>query len=181
MATATVEIKGNARLDMLLLSNPKMETRVRNIVRKVIRQARDDVAQRAEGVPRQDPRKTAHAIRSSVYKAIFGGNVNILSAKKAGRPGSYDPPRKLRPGQVGGNRLPRSRRTEQMMGYAGYDRVFILRWLDGGTDTRTSRYGNRGAITARPWFNSAATTAMNKAADEFAKRLDKLIEKEMKS
>ena len=181
MTNATVEFKGSANLDRLLLSNPNMEKKVINIIRKVIRQARDEVAQKAEGVPKQDPRKTAHAIRSTVYKAILGGRVDILPSKKAGSPGSYRPPRRLRPGQVGGNRIPRSRRTEQMLGYQGFDRIFILRWLDGGTATRTTKYGNRGAISPRPWFNAAAVPAMNRAGDTFAQLVDKLIAKELKS
>ena len=112
MTNATVEFKGSANLDRLLLSNPNMEKKVINIIRKVIRQARDEVAQKAEGVPQQDPRKTAHAIRSTVYRAILGGRVDILPSKKAGSPGSYRPPRKLdsNPHQRGGNRRPRSRR-----------------------------------------------------------------------
>ena len=183
MTNATIEFKGSANLDRLLLSNPNMEKKVINIIRKVIRQARDEVAQKAEGVPQQDPRKTAHAIRSTVYRAILGGRVDILPSKKAGSPGSYRPPRKLdsNPHQRGGNRRPRSRRTEQMLGYQGFDRIFILRWLDGGTATRTTKYGNRGAISARPWFNAAAVPAMNRAGDTFAQLVDKLIAKELKS
>ena len=177
----TVTLENNVKLDQLLLTNPKMEKRVIAIIRRVIRQARHQVAQAAEGAIQNDPRKTAHAIRSSVYKAIFGGNVNILSSKKAGARGTYEPPRKLRPGQRGGNRIPRGRRTEQMLGYQGYDRNFVLRWINDGTNVRTSRYGNRGSIAARPWFNTAATNAMNQAGDTFSQLLDKLIEKEMQS
>ena len=183
MTNATVEFKGNANLDRLLLSNPNMEKKVINIIRKVIRQARYEVAQKAEGVPKQDPRKTAHAIRSSVYRAILGGNVNILPTKKANAPGSYRPPRKLdaNPHQLGGNRRKRSSETERYLGYVGFDRVFVLRWLDGGTKTRETKYGNRGAISARPWFNAAAVPAMNRAGDTFAQLVDKLIAKELKS
>ena len=177
----TVTLENNVKLDQLLLSNPKMEKRVIAIIRRVIRQARKQVGQAAEGVLQNDPRKTAHAIRSSVYKALFGGNINILSSKKAGTPGTYEPPRKLQPGQRGGNRIPRSRRTEQMLGYQGFDRNFVLRWINDGTNVRTSRYGNRGAIAARPWFGNAATNAMNQADNEFSQLLDKLIEKEMQS
>lgn len=188
MATSTVEFKNNVKLERLLLTRPDMYKKVQNIVRKVIRQARDEVAKKAEGVPKSDPRKTAHAIRSSVYEAIIGGNVNILPSKKANSPGPIPPVRyrlqtetNRKGNHRGGNRRPRSSRTIQMLGYQGFDRVFVLRWLDGGTATRTTMYGNRGAISARPWFNAAAVPAMNRAGDTFAQLVDKLIAKELKS
>ena len=188
MATSTVEFKNNVKLDRLLLTNPDMYKKVQNIVRKVIRQARDEVAKKAEVVPKSDPRKTAHAIRSTVYEALIGGNVNILPSRKANSPGPIPPVRhrletetNRKGNHRGGNRRPRSQRTIQMLGYQGFDRVFVLRWLDGGTSGRMTKYGGRGAIGARPWFNSAATAAMNKAGEEFGKMIDKLIEKEMKA
>ena len=100
-------------------------------------------------------------------------------AHAAGGGGSYSKARTLRPGQVGGNRLPRSQRTEQLDSYIGADRAFILRWLDSGTANRTSRYGNRGAIAARRWFGNASYAALDKASEEFGKLLDELIAKEM--
>ena len=189
MTNATVEFKGSANLDRLLLTNPQMEKRVTNIVRKVIRQARDDVAQKAEGVPKQDPLKTAHAIRSTVYRAIIGGNVNILPSKKANAPGAIPPVRhrletetNKKGNHRGGNRMPRGRDTTRMLGYRGFDRVFVLRWLDGGTPKRDNNGIRRvGQIGAKPWFNAAAVPAMNRAGDTFAQLVDKLIAKELKS
>ena len=66
-----------------------------------------------------------------------------------------------------------------MMGYVGMDRGFILRWLESGTATRSSRYGNRGAIAARNWFTPASDRAMNAAIDHFNTLLEELITKEM--
>ena len=137
MATK-VTIENNVKLERLLMSGTNMEKKAIEIMRKLVRQARDEVSQRAQSAIPNDPRKTAHAIRSTVYRAVLGGNVNLLSSRKANAPSSYRPPRRLRPGQVGGNRRPRSRRTEQMLGYVGFDRAFVLRWLDGGTETRTT-------------------------------------------
>lgn len=161
------------------MSGTNMEKKAIDIMRKLVRQARDEVSQRAQSAIPNDPRKTAHAIRSTVYRAVLGGNVNLLSSRKANAPGSYRPPRRLRPGQVGGNRIPRSRRTEQMLGYVGFDRAFVLRWLDGGTGTRTTRYGNRGAIAASNWFQNAGTQAFNNAAQNLESLIDELIQQEL--
>ena len=176
-----VTIENNVKLERLLMSGTQMEKKAIEIMRKLVRQARDEVAQRAQSAIPNDPRKTAHAIRSTVYRAVLGGNVNILSSRKANAPGSYRPPRRLRPGQVGGNRIPRGRRTEQMLGYVGFDRAFVLRWLDGGTGTRTTRYGNRGAIAARNWFQNAGTQAFNNAAQNLESLIDELIQEELKA
>lgn len=174
-----VTIENNAKLERLLMSGTNMEKKAIDIMRKLVRQARDEVSQRAQSAIPNDPRKTAHAIRSTVYRAVLGGNVNLLSSRKANAPGSYRPPRRLRPGQVGGNRIPRSRRTEQMLGYVGFDRAFVLRWLDGGTGTRTTRYGNRGAIAASNWFQNAGTQAFNNAAQNLESLIDELIQQEL--
>ena len=87
----------------------------------------------------------------------------------------YEPPRKLKPGQRGGNRIPRSRRTEDLMSYQGVDRGFVLRFVNGGTGERTSRYGNRGRITPRGYF---ATSGQREMAAAVA-RLEMLIDEEL--
>ena len=178
MATQ-VTIENNVKLERLLMSGTKMEKKAIEVMRKIVRQARDEVAQRASSVIQNDPRRTAHAIRSTVYSSVLGGNLNLLKSRKANAPGSYIPIRKLRQGQVGGNRLPRSRRTEQMLGYVGFDRSFVLRWIDSGTDARTSRYGNRGRIAARNWFQNAGTKAFQNAAQQLDTLIDELIQEEL--
>ncbi len=179
MAT-TINIEGNPKLDRFMLANPDMAKKVQAIIRKVIKEARAEVSTRAQVAIPNDPRHAAKAVRSSVYKAIFGGQINILNPRRAARSGTiYQKPRRLRPGQVGGNRIPRSYRTEQVDSYVGADRAFILRWLDSGTNTRTSRYGNRGSIAARRWFGNASYVALDRASEEFGQLLDALIAKEM--
>ena len=178
MAT-TISIEGSAKLDRFMLENPDMTKKVQAIIRKVVKQARAEVSARAQSAIPNDPRHAAKAVRSSVYKALLGGQVNILNPRRAASGGSYQKPRRLRPGQVGGNRIPRSNRTEQLDSYMGADRAFVLRWLDSGTANRTSRYGNRGAIAARRWFGNASYAALDKASEEFGKLLDELIAKEM--
>jgi hypothetical protein len=72
------------------------------------------------------------------------------------------------PNQRGGNRRPRSQRTEQIDTYYGKDRGFILRFLNSGTASRDTRFGNRGAIPAGRQFETSSTWQMEKAAEELA-------------
>ena len=109
----------------------------------------------------------------AVYKKILGANINIYNSRKAGRPTSYEPPRKLREGQRGGNRMKRSTKTDRMMHYGPHDRGMVLRWQNSGTSGRTTKYGNRGAIAARNWFEPRGQAALQKAADNLANLIDK--------
>ena len=178
MATQ-IQIENNIHLERLMSTNPKMEKEIQKILRKVIREAAKQVSLSASAVIANDPRKAANAVRSTVYKSILGASVHLYSGGKAGKGQPYYPVRRLRDGQRGGNRIPRSEKTERMMGYVGMDRGFILRWLESGTATRSSRYGNRGAIAARNWFTPASDRAMNAAIDHFNTLLEELITKEM--
>jgi hypothetical protein len=124
-------------------------------------------------------------------------NINILNGTKAHGSNSYEPPRKLTPGQRGGNRRSRSDRTQQIMGYPPLDRGFILRFVNSGTKTRVigfrntikgnrarydrlvtrinsgdkSRTGNRGAIAPRNWFMQSAESALGTAAANIAEMI----------
>ena len=122
-----------------------------------------------------DPRGTAHAVKRYVSNKYLGGVLSILNGRKTSeRTSDYEPPRKLRPGQRGGNRRPRSKRTEKVMHYTGERRDFILRFVNSGTKQRgierlmefkrksggskfkwvqdPSKYGNRGFISPRFFF-----------------------------
>jgi hypothetical protein len=118
-----------------------------------------------------------------VYKKILGGNVNILNMrKKAGKPTNYEPPRKLQPHQRGGNRVPRSTRTNTVMHYGPHDRQWILRFINSGTGERTAGTrggrlsGNRGSIAARNFFRGAGERALAQAADNLATLIDTELE-----
>ena len=180
MAT-TITLENNVHLERLLMSgNKKMENKVRKIVRQLVREARDKVATATESMLRNDPRKTAHAIRSTVYKEVIGANLNILSSRKAKNgPVAYEKPRTLRQGQVGGNRIKPSAKTQRMESYQGFDRIFVLRWISNGTAQRTSRYGNRGSITARRWFGPTASQALDQMSAKFVEMVEQLIVEEM--
>ena len=113
-------------------TNPGFEKRLRGVIRKVLKQARDELSRKADdglGI-KNDPRHAYKAVRYAVYRRIFGGQVNILQSRKAHSPNNYEPPRTLRQGQRGGNRMKRSKRTDKVMHYEGMDRGFILRWIN---------------------------------------------------
>lgn len=164
-------------LEQALSSNPKTQQVLIKLIRQVIKEARNEVMQNTH-FSNGDPRGAVHSIRRVVYKNILGGNINIYNMKrKAGAPTTYEPPRKLRPGQRGGNRRPRSERTKKMMSYGSHDLAMVLRWLNNGTAQRTTIYGNRGSIAPRNWFPPRAQQALTKAADSLSKLIDTELEK----
>lgn len=187
--TPNMEVTGldelSKKLDRLQAHDSQMEQRITKIIREAIKAARSMVTADAKGAVGNDPRHAYKAVRSMVYKRILGGNISILQKRKAGSGKSgYEPPRTLRPGQRGGNRVPRSARTQQVMDYEGSDRGFILRFLNSGTGQRTAGtrngrlHGNRGSIAARNWFPSSGQRAMNAAAQYIIDEIDRLIAEE---
>ena len=174
----TIELENNVKLDRLLTTNPEMEKKVRRIVRQVIMGAMDPVKQAAD---RQSTRQAAQAVRKAIYKKVLGANLNILDGRgKAGGRGPLPPESaRKRSHARGGNRIPRSRRTEDLLTYQGKDAAFILRFLNSGTPNRRDN-GIRyvGQIAARHWFENVSHTALQHAAEQFDMLLDALIAKE---
>ena len=172
-----------------MTTDPKMRKAIQHHIREALWEARKEMINSitfANG----DPRQSLRAIRNSVYDKILGGQINIKKAKSEHGSGSaYTPPRKLVPGQRGGNRRPRSERTEQINRGSPLDRGWILNILNKGTKTRvigfrntvkgnrtryenrvyrinrgdTARTGNRGSIAPRNWFMPAAESALSQA------------------
>ena len=177
-------------------TDPKMRKVMQQHIREALFAARRDVM--AAFPAESDPREARRAIRTSVYDKVLGGNINILTGKKAHGTNNYEPQRTLTPGQRGGNRRKRSERTKQIMSYAPLDRGFILRFVNSGTKTRvigfrntlkgnrtryenrvyrisrgdTARTGNRGSIAPRNWFMSAAESALGTAAANIAEMIE---------
>ena len=170
-------------LEQALSTNPKTQKALQKLIRKALMEVRPELVSAARGAMGSDPRGAAHGIRLSVYKKILGGNVKILNMrKKAGKPTTYEPPRKLQPHQRGGNRVPRGKRTDTVMNYGPHDRQWILRFINSGTSDRMAGSrggrlsGNRGSIAARNFFGSAASSALTKAADNLATLIDTELE-----
>jgi hypothetical protein len=201
------EVKQREALESLLMNNPHMEKKVQGLIRKVLLAARRTIANDAKDVMKSDPRQAYKAVKSAVYRRILGGSVSLYNKRHAKGGNAYEPPRKLQPGQRGGNRRARSSRTQQVMSYDGSDRAFILRFLNDGTQGRsiefhsdshrsqvkrgsqggdvskygkTTNTGSRGRIAARNFFSISSHTAMQQAAEELTKLIDDLIKQEMK-
>lgn len=179
--------------DEALSTSDRAAGRLRKLIRKEIAVARSEVV-RGIRFTGGDPRGTRQAVRTTVYKRVFGGNLNILNSRKAHGSNSYRYEYKRMPGQRGGNRRKRTGRTERVMSYAGIDRGFILRFLNAGTsarsisfrsDERRGRYasnsghrvntGNRGSISGSHFFRSLSERALARMEE----RLSEAIEEEL--
>ena len=179
-------VRQKQELESLLMSNPEMEKKVQGLIRKVLLQARKQISGDIHGVIKNDPRQAYKAVKSAVYRRILGGNVSILNKRKAGKRGPVPPIVHQLETRVnskgnhrGGNRMPRSRRTEDLLTYQGADRGFILRFLNAGTEGRESRIGNRGSISARNFFENSSQKAMEQAAEQLDTLIEDLIKKEI--
>lgn len=182
-ANDAVIVEQRKILESALSTNSKTQKALQKLIRKALIEVRPQLVSAARGAMKSDPRGAAHGIRTAVYKKILGGNVNILNRRsKAGSVSNYEPPRKLRPGQRGGNRVPRGARTDTVMHYGPIDRQWILRFINSGTSDRTAGTrggrlsGNRGSIAARNFFRGAGERALTKAADNLAHMIDTELE-----
>ena len=143
-----------------------------------------------------DPRGTRGAVKRYVAGKYLGGVVSILDGKKSGSKNSYEAPRKLRPGQRGGNRMLRSQRTDDMLHYGPDERGFILRFVNSGTIPRYANGRNvsgrnmrnffklqeegdyyRGSIAARNFMDRLGSPSMQKAIDNLSKMIDEEFNK----
>lgn len=159
--------------------NPRTKKELQAIIRRAIGEARKNVIKDAQGVLDNDPRNAYKAVRNSVYKQIFGGQINILSSRKRGAATNWVKPRKERPANArGGNRRLRSLRTMQLDSYEGADRGFILRFQNAGTAERETRYGKRGSLRARHWFGISSAFQMDAAASRVAEEIENLLQQE---
>jgi len=195
----TIILEQQKVLEAALSTNPKTQKALQKLIRKALMQARSELSDYIKTkLDNDDPRGAARAVRTSVYKKILGGNINILNSRKALGTYSHEPPRTLRPGQRGGNRRPRSQRTNTVMHYAGEDRQFILRFVDSGTKQRAierltevkrasggskfvwrqdaSKYGNRGSIAARNFFKTGADPRLRRATEYLADLINEELE-----
>lgn len=181
----TLVIKHKGILEMALSTNPETRELLQKMISKAIAEARNEVVR---GIRlKNDPRKAVHGVRRTVYEKILGANINIYNSKKTGKPTTYEPPRTLRKGQRGGNRVPRGKRTQRVMTYGPHERQWILRIINSGTvngprqaGTRGGRLsGNRGEIAARNFFGRLGNVAITKAVDNLANMVDEELEKIM--
>lgn len=171
-------IEKQRMFEHLLSTDPYFDQSTKTVIRKVLREARDKVSQDAASYIQNDPRKAARAIKHTVYKQIFGGNISILTKRKAGPKYDLIRAKTSTPGQVGGNRRPRVESRNRLDQYYGSDRGFILRFLNSGTVSRQTRYGSRGAIARSNWFGHSAPWHMQTAAEELAAAINEYVKQQ---
>lgn len=178
----TIEITGLEerikKFSEISTKNPMMQKRINEVIRQALAVVRKNLSNDARsGLDmKSDPRSAYRAVRSAVYRKIFGGQVNILQNRRAGNMRYYEPQRTLQPGQRGGNRRKQSQRTREMMSYQGKDRSMVLRWLSDGTTERDTRYGNRGSIAARNWFGPASQREMTNMAEKLDAMINDIVQ-----
>ena len=174
-------------LGKMLTSNDGTYKDLQNIIRKEIKKTRNQIAKDVKANLGQDPKNAYRAVRSTIYKQILGGNINILAKRKAGR--LVAPPIQDNDSiRWGGNRRKRSPRTEKLLSYTGADRGFILRFNNSGTAERHIKFtlakrkedkwnhnpntGNRGNIAPRGAFAHSAVFRF----EETLANIDKVME-----
>ena len=168
----------------IMTSDPQMAGIFRKYIRNVLKDARKKLSQDVKSYMKSDPRKAAQAVRFSVYKSLFGGNLSILQKKKGSAGKTYDL-RRIRkveqnPHMRGGNRRTRGDDGRNRLDYYyGADRGFALRFLGSGTVTRTSRFGNRGSIRQTNWFGHTAPWHMEDAAAQVAEAITEYVNQQI--
>ena len=181
------------QLKRLMTDDPTFRKRINEVIRQVLREARNAVSKDFQEIMGgHDPRHAYKAVRNAVYKRILGGQINILQRRKAGSPGNYQKPPKGLPLR-GGNRWGRSERTAALEGYEGADRGFVLRFINNGANNRTihsytdkegkkhdlrSGGGSRGNITGSNWFGFYSHYEMERKASQMQDLIDRIIAKE---
>ena len=158
---------------------------IRKVFARVAKPVKVDVQRAARSVLGRDRRKAWKGVRVITLKKGKGVVVGLLNPRKAGNAMA-----------VGGNstggrsgitrKRNRSARTNQVDGYQGADRSFILRMHNQGTGTRMAgsrdgnmREANRGRLTARKFFDRAEA-GMQRASQSLAQEMGKIIEQKSK-
>jgi hypothetical protein len=168
----------------MMTSDPEMAAIFRKYIRNVLKEARKKLTTDARSYMNSDPRKAAQAVKFSVYKGIFGGNLSILQ-KKRGQAGAKYELRRQRiveqnPHMRGGNRRLRIDDGRNRLDYYyGADRGYILRFIGSGTVDRTSRFGSRGSIRQSNWFGHTAPWHMEEAAAQVAEAINEYVNKQI--
>ena len=186
-----------------MTTDPKMRKVIQQHIREALWDARKEMIN-SVNIANGDHRQSLRAIRNSVYDKILGGQINIKKAKSEhGSGNSYTPPRKLTPGQRGGNRRPRSERTEQINRGSPLDRGWILRMVNAGTrpryaNGRNGKWGKsggnrtffklqeqgdyyRGSIGARNFFGTIGRRELETALSNLSKMINEEFKKLFKN
>jgi len=189
-------------LQACMTVDSELGKRFRELIFQELKRVRNDIAgglKFANG----DPRGTRGAVKRYIASKYLGGVVSILDGKRTGSRNSYEAPRKLRPGQRGGNRMLRSQRTDDILHYGPDQRSFVLRFINSGTNPRYAngrngkwdKRGNnstffklqeqgdyyRGSIAPRNFMSTLGNPSMQRAIKNLSKMVDEEFDKLFKS
>ena len=172
-------------LDRLRYENLVKTSDVRKVFAKVAKPVKQSVQQGFRASVKSDRRKAWKGVRVITLKGGKGVIVGLLNPRKAGNAMAVG-------GHSTGGRSgirrkrKRSARTNQVDGYQGADRSFILRMHNQGTEVRFAgtrdgnmRRANRGVLTAKKFFDRAEA-GMKQALRSLAQELGKIIENRAK-
>lgn len=172
-------------LDRLRCENLVKSSDVRKVFAKVAKPVKQSVQQGARSSMKKDPRKAWKGVRVITLKGGKGVVVGLLNPRKAGNAMAVGS------NSTGGKsgirrKRKRSARTNQVDGYQGADRSFILRIHNQGTESRMAgtrdgnmKAANRGRLTAKRFFDRAAS-GMQRASQQLSVELGKIIEQKSK-
>lgn len=201
---ANTDILENQRaaIQACMTVNSVMNKRLREFIFQELKRVRNQIA---AGIKfnNGDPRGTRGAVKRYVASKYLGGIVSIRDGNGKSSPNNYEAPRKLRPGQRGGNRMLRSERTDEILHYGPGDRSFILRFVSAGTHPRYAKGSNgkwskngnnrtffklqeqgdnyRGSIAPRNFMERLGQPAMQQAIANLSKMVDEEFDKLFKS
>lgn len=172
-------------LDRLRYENLVKSSDVRKVFAKVAKPVKQSVQQGARSSMKKDPRKAWKGVRVITLKGGKGVVVGLLNPRKAGNAMAVGS--NSSGGKSGIRRhRKRSARTNQVDGYQGADRSFILRMHNQGTESRMAgtrdgnmKAANRGRLTAKRFFDCAAS-GMQRASQQLSVELGKIIEQKSK-
>lgn len=172
-------------LERLSYKNLVKSSDIRKVFAKVAKPVKQSVQQGARSSMKRDPRKAWKGVRVITLKGGKGVVVGLLNPRKAGNDMAVG--NNSTGGRSGIRRKrKRSARTNQVDGYRGADRSFILRMQNQGTTARFAgtrdgnmRRANRGQLTAKHFFDRAAS-GMQRASQQLSVELGKIIEQKTK-
>ena len=174
-------------LDRLRYENLVKSSEVRKVFAKVAKPVKQSVQQGARSSMKKDPRKAWKGVRVITLKGGKGVVVGLLNPRKAGNAMAVGS------NSTGGRsgirrKRKRSARTNQVDGYQGADRSFILRIVNQGIKKPPRMAGKRGTlkkeadrgeITAKRFFDRAAS-GMQRASKQLSVEHGKIIEQKSK-
>lgn len=160
---------------------------IRAAYRRAVLPVKKAVQDKFLATVKEDPRDTYKAVRIITLKRGAGVVVGLLDPRGAAKSMSiYRRPRGGKSGIV--RRRKRSDRTNQVDGYIGADRAWLMRIVNQGTVNGPRKAGtrgtlrkpaNRGELSAKKFF-MAGEQAMKTAERTFIDEIKKIIEKTSK-